>query len=79
LVSERIQTIENGYECRDIETIERFVGPRFKAPMEVDTPATERTEGRKDDLRTGPRGVRTLPTIRMEDIERPHRKEKYLR
>jgi hypothetical protein len=47
--------------------------------MEVDTPATERIEGRKDDLRTGPRGVRSLPTIRMEDIERPHRKEKYLR
>jgi hypothetical protein len=43
----------------------------------VDAPATERIEGRKDDLRTGPRGVRSLPTIRMEDIEdieRPHRK-----
>jgi hypothetical protein len=47
--------------------------------MEVDTPATERIEARKDDLRTGPRGVRSLPTIGMEDIERPHRKEKYLR
>jgi hypothetical protein len=47
--------------------------------MEVDTPATERIEARKDDLRTGFRGVRSLPTIRMEDIERPHRKEKYLR
>jgi hypothetical protein len=44
--------------------------------MEVERPATERIEGRKDDLRTGPRGVRSLPTIRMEDIERPHRKEK---
>jgi hypothetical protein len=43
--------------------------------MEVDTPATERIEARKDDLRTGPRGVRILSTIRMEDIERPHRKE----
>jgi hypothetical protein len=47
--------------------------------MEVDMPATERIEGRKNDLRTGPRGVRSLPAIRMEDIERPHRKEKYLR
>jgi hypothetical protein len=47
--------------------------------MDVDTPATERIEGRKDDLRTGPKGVRSLPTIRMEDIERPHRNEKHLR
>jgi hypothetical protein len=47
--------------------------------MEVDTPATERIEGRKDGFRTGPGGVRSLPTIRIEDIERPHRKEKYLR
>jgi hypothetical protein len=47
--------------------------------MEVDTPATERIEGRKDDPRTGPRGAWSLPTIRMEDIERPHRKENYLR
>jgi hypothetical protein len=47
--------------------------------MEVDMPARERIEGRKDDLRTGPRSVRSLPTIRMEDIERSHRKEKYLR
>jgi hypothetical protein len=46
---------------------------------EVDTPARERIEVRKDDLRTGLRGFRSLPTIRMEDIERPHRKEKYLR
>jgi hypothetical protein len=58
---------------------ERFIGPRFEAPMEVDAPATERIEAKKDDLRTGPRGVRSLPTIRMEDIERPHRNEKYLR
>jgi hypothetical protein len=47
--------------------------------MEVDTPATERIEARNDDLLTGLRGVRSLPTIRMEDIERPHRKQKYLR
>jgi hypothetical protein len=47
--------------------------------MEVDTPATKRIETRKDDLRTGLIGVRSPPTIRMEDIERPHRKEKYLR
>jgi hypothetical protein len=47
--------------------------------MEVDTPATKRIEARKDDLRTGPRDVRSLPTIKMEAIERPHRKEKYLR
>jgi hypothetical protein len=47
--------------------------------MEADTPAMERIEARKNDLRTGPRGVRRLPTIRMEDIERPHRKEQYLR
>jgi hypothetical protein len=47
--------------------------------MEVDTPATKRIEARKDDLRTGLRGVQSLPTIRMKDIERPHRKEKHLR
>jgi hypothetical protein len=47
--------------------------------MEVERPATERIEERKNNLRTGPRDVRSLPTIRMEDIERPHRKEKYLR
>jgi hypothetical protein len=47
--------------------------------IEVDTPATERIEARKDDLRTGLRGVWSLPMIRMEDIERPHRKEKHLR
>jgi hypothetical protein len=47
--------------------------------MEVDTPATERIKARKHELRTGPRGVRSLPTIRMEDIERPHRKEKHMR
>jgi hypothetical protein len=47
--------------------------------MEVERPASERIEARKDDLQTGPKGVRNLPTIRMDDIERPHRKEKYLR
>jgi hypothetical protein len=71
--------IENGYECRDTEKGERFVSPRFKAPMEAERPATERIEARKGNLRTGPRGIRSLPTIRMEDIERPHRKEKYLK
>jgi hypothetical protein len=47
--------------------------------MAMDTRATERIEARKDGVRTGLRGVRSLPTIRMDDIERPHRKEKYLR
>jgi hypothetical protein len=47
--------------------------------MAMDTPATERIEARKDGLRTGLSGVRSLRTIRMEDIERPYRKEKYLR
>jgi hypothetical protein len=47
--------------------------------MEVDTPATERIEARKNGCRTGLRVVRSLPTIRMEDIERPHRKENHLR
>jgi hypothetical protein len=42
--------------------------------IEVDTGARERIEVRKDDLLTRPRCVRNLPTIRMEDIERPHRK-----
>jgi hypothetical protein len=79
LISEGIQKIENEYECRDIEKSERSAGPRFQAPMEVDTPATERIEARKNGLRTGLRRVRSPPTIRMEDIERPHRKEQYLR
>jgi hypothetical protein len=43
--------------------------------MEIDALATERIEVRKDDLQTRPRGVRSIPTIRMEDIERPHRKK----
>jgi hypothetical protein len=47
--------------------------------MEKDRPAMKRIEGRTDDLRMGPRGVWSFPTIRMEDIERPHRKEKYMR
>jgi hypothetical protein len=47
--------------------------------MESETPATERIEARKDNLRTGLRGVRSLPMIRMEDIEKLHKKEKYLR
>jgi hypothetical protein len=47
--------------------------------IEADTPARESIEVRKYDLRTRPRGVRSLPTIRIEDIERSHRKEKYLR
>jgi hypothetical protein len=47
--------------------------------MEVDMPATERIEARKNGLRTGLRGVRSLPTIRMEVIERPHRKYNHLR
>jgi hypothetical protein len=47
--------------------------------MEVERPATKRIERRRDDLRTRPRDVRGLPTMRMEDIERPHRKEQYLR
>jgi hypothetical protein len=79
LISEWIQTIENGYECRDIEKSEGFADPRLQAPMQVDTPAMERVKARKNDLRTGLRGVRGLPTIRTEDIERQHRKEKYLR
>jgi hypothetical protein len=47
--------------------------------MEVEKLAMERIEMRTEDLRTGPRGVRSPLTIRMEEIERPHRKEKYLR
>jgi hypothetical protein len=47
--------------------------------MEVDRPARERREVRKHDLRRRPRCVRNLPTIRMEDIEISHRKQKYLR
>jgi hypothetical protein len=47
--------------------------------MEVDILSMERIEARMDDLRTGPRDIRSLPTIRMEGIERSHRKEKYLR
>jgi hypothetical protein len=42
--------------------------------MEVERAARERIEVGKKDLRTRPRGVRNLPTIRMEDIERLHRK-----
>jgi hypothetical protein len=76
LISECHQTIENGEECRDIETSERSVGPRFQAPIkiEVDRPAMERIEMRMEDLRRQVRGVWSPLTIRIEDIKRPHRK-----
>jgi hypothetical protein len=47
--------------------------------MEVDTSATERIETWTEHLGTRATGVGSPPTIRMEDIERPYRKEKYLR
>jgi hypothetical protein len=37
LISECYQTIESGEESRDMEKSERFVGPRFQAPIEIET------------------------------------------
>jgi hypothetical protein len=47
----------------------------------VEVLAMERIAKRTDDLRREARGVRKLFTIRSEDedIERPHRKQNYLR
>jgi hypothetical protein len=41
--------------------------------------AMERMEETGKDLGREARGVRKPPTIRMEDIEMPHRKQNYLR
>jgi hypothetical protein len=79
LISECYQGIKNEDESGDIEKSERSIAPRFQAPIEVDRPAMERTQMMTEDPCTGPRGVRSLLTIRMEDIERPHRNDNYLR
>jgi hypothetical protein len=79
LTSECLQNIENGDERRDIEKRERSVGPRPEAPLAVEMLATERIERRMDDLHREARGVRKVLTIRLEDIETPHRKQNDLR
>jgi hypothetical protein len=79
LISECYQTIENRDGSRDIEKRERSAGPRFQAPIEVDSLVMERIESRRVDLRRETRGVWKPPAIRMEDIERPHRYQKYLK
>jgi hypothetical protein len=79
LISECYQKIENGGESRNIEKSEEAVRPRFRVPIEAEGLGMERVETRTEDLRTRARGVRSPLTIIMEDIERPHRKEKYLR
>jgi hypothetical protein len=79
LISECYQKIENGDESGDIEKRERSFGSRFQAPIEVDSPVMERIERRTVDLRRETRGVWKPPAIRMEDIERPHRYQKYLK
>jgi hypothetical protein len=63
----------------EISRRERSVDPRFQAPLEVDVLAMERIEKIADDLRREVRGVRKLLTIRLDDIERPHRKQNCLR
>jgi hypothetical protein len=79
LISECYQKIENGDESRAIEKSERSISPRFRAPIETEALAMETIESRTEDLRTGARGIRSALTIRMEDIERPHRKHNCLR
>jgi hypothetical protein len=81
LISEWFHKIENRVESRDIGKSERSGSPRFRAPIEIEVEklAMEKIERRTDGLRTGARGVRSLLTIRMEEIEKPHRKEKHLR
>jgi hypothetical protein len=79
LISEWSQNIESGNESRDTEKRERFVDPRFQAPIEVEMLAMERIERRTEDLRMEARDVWKPVTMRMEDIERPHRKQNHLR
>jgi hypothetical protein len=79
LISECSQKIENREESRDSEKSERSVGPRFEAPIEADSLVMERIERSRKRLGTGARGVRKPLTIRLEDIEKPHRKHNYLR
>jgi hypothetical protein len=45
----------------------------------VEVLAMERIERRTGNLRREARGVRKPVTIRLEEIERPHRKQNYLR
>jgi hypothetical protein len=79
LISECHQKIENVDESRDIEKSERSVGPKFEEPIEADSLVMEGIERRRNDLRTGARAVRKRLMIRLEDIERPDRKQNHLR
>jgi hypothetical protein len=69
----------NRDESRDIEKSERSVGTRLQALVQKEALAMERIEPKTENLRTWVRGLRSPLTIRMEEIERRHRKEKYLR
>jgi hypothetical protein len=69
LISECFQNIENEHKSRDIEKREKV-----HKTIEVEVVAMERVEGRTKPLRTEARGVWKPPTIRLDDIERPHRK-----
>jgi hypothetical protein len=78
LISEWFQNIESGNESRDTEK-ERFVDPMFQAPIEVEMLEMQRIERRTEDLRMEARDVWKPVIIRLEDIERPHRKQNHLR
>jgi hypothetical protein len=81
LISECYQEIANGEESRNIEKSQRSAGPRLREPIEtkVEKLAMERIERRTEDLRRKARCVRSPLTIRMEEIERLHGRQIFLR
>jgi hypothetical protein len=74
-----LQKIEKGEELSDIEKREKCGYPRFHSPIDVAALAMERMANTEEDLDREGRGVRKPPTIRLEEIERPHRKQNHLK
>jgi hypothetical protein len=73
------QKTKNKDAYSDIEKKEASVGPKVQSPLEAEVLATERTEGRTDDLRRDVRGGWKPVTIISGDIEGHHRNKQLLR
>jgi hypothetical protein len=66
--------MKNENECFDLEKREGCECPKCQSPTEVKAVAIERMERTEQDLGKEARGVWKVVTIRLEDIEGPHRK-----
>jgi hypothetical protein len=66
----------NEDECFDIEKREGCACPRFQSPLELAVLALEKA---REDLGREARSVWKPLTIRLEEMEGPHRKYNYLR